>query len=67
MVSVDEGVHFKHVKVIRSDIGLESVEQHRDVHNGPISQKKPRYPLGPILKHRNVFLRIKTLFSRYSL
>jgi hypothetical protein len=36
MVTVDVGVHFEHVQVIRSNIGPESVEKCRDVQNKPI-------------------------------
>jgi hypothetical protein len=36
MILVDVGVSPKHVKTIRSNIGLESVEKCRDVQNEPI-------------------------------
>jgi hypothetical protein len=37
IVQVDSGPHFKHVKVIRCDIRLESVKKCRGAENEPIS------------------------------
>jgi hypothetical protein len=39
MVLIDVGVLLEHVQVIRSNIGLKSVEECRDVQNEPISEK----------------------------
>jgi hypothetical protein len=36
MILVNVGVHLEHVKIIRSNIGPESVEDCRDVQNEPI-------------------------------
>jgi hypothetical protein len=36
MILIDVRVHFEHVKVIRSNVGPESVEKYRDVQNEPI-------------------------------
>jgi hypothetical protein len=36
MILIDVGVPLKHVQVIRSNIGPESVEKCRDVQNEPI-------------------------------
>jgi hypothetical protein len=52
MVLVDVGVRPEHVQVIRSNIGLESVEKCRDVQMSqfePISGKKLRV-LGPFFQ-----------------
>jgi hypothetical protein len=43
MVPVDEGVHFKHVQVIRDEIKLGSFERSRDVKNKAILEKIMTY------------------------
>jgi hypothetical protein len=61
------GVHSEHVQLIRSDIGPESVKKYRDVQNEQISGKQRGVlPMGTFLKHRNIFLKLKTAFSRHN-
>jgi hypothetical protein len=49
MILVHVGVPPEHVQVIRSNIEPESVDKSRDVENEPI------------MKHRDVFLKLKTV------
>jgi hypothetical protein len=72
MVTVDVGVHFEHVQVIRSNIGPESVEKCRDVQNEPIwdnfRKKAKGIFLGPFFKTPLLFFEIedsifKTLYK----
>jgi hypothetical protein len=69
MILVDVGVHLEHVQVIRSKIGPELVEKYRDVQNEPISgnfrKKSKGIATGLFLKHRYIFLRLKTEVSRH--
>jgi hypothetical protein len=50
MILLHVSVPCEHVKVIRSNIGPESIEKCRDVQNEPISGKKLRYFSTPFFK-----------------
>jgi hypothetical protein len=69
MILVDVKVPTKHVQIIRSNIGLESVEKCRDVQNEPIlgnfRKKAEGLPQASFFKYRYIFLRLKTALSRY--
>jgi hypothetical protein len=59
----DARVQSEHVQVIRSDIEAESVENCKDVEMSKFQKKKAKaIPLGSILKHRYILLRMKTAF-----
>jgi hypothetical protein len=66
---IDVRVSLEHVQVIRSNIKPESVEKCWDVQNEPIwanfRKKAKGTPEACFLKHRYVFLRLKTAFERY--
>jgi hypothetical protein len=76
MVLVDVSVYLEHGKLIRSNIGPESVEKCRDVQNEPISgnfrKKAQGIPLGRFFQTQLYFLQIedsilKTLYNFYIL
>jgi hypothetical protein len=60
MILIDVRVHFEHVKVIRSNVGPESVEKYRDVQNEPIwanfMKKAKGIPWDPFFKTPLYFL-----------
>jgi hypothetical protein len=57
MPLIEVKVHSEHLKVIRSDIKLELIENYRGVENEPMPEKKQgNIPRGHILNPRHVFL-----------
>jgi hypothetical protein len=68
IILVNVKVPLEHVKVIRSNIGPESVEKCRDVQNEPISgnfrKKAKGIPLGPFFKPPLYFLETEKSFFR---
>jgi hypothetical protein len=68
VVLVDARTHSEHIKVIRSDIGPESVEKYRDVENEPNSEKKTKgIPVRHYLSNTAIFLRMKKAFLKHGL
>jgi hypothetical protein len=58
MVLVNVGVHFKHVQIIRFNIGPESAKKCGDVENEPISEKKSSgYALRPTFQTPPYFIK----------